>query len=67
MNKDGGIVDHYCLNFLFIKDSYEKKNTKLDFIISKKKKSIWKTFHELQNVMFTILDPLSKAKLLNKV
>jgi hypothetical protein len=25
MNKDGGIVDHYCLNFLFIKDSYEKK------------------------------------------
>ena len=38
MNKDGGIVDHYCLNFLFIKDSYEKKNTKLDFIISKKKK-----------------------------
>jgi hypothetical protein len=44
MNKDGGIVDHYCLNFLFIKDSYEKKNTKLDFIISTKKNLFEKHF-----------------------
>ena len=35
INEDGGIVDNYCLNFLFIKDSYEKKNTTLEFIISK--------------------------------